>query len=450
MTEFRFPDVGEGLTEATLVEWTVETGQTVEEDDTVAHVETDKAVVDIPSPESGTVTELKAEAGDTIKVGEVIMTLHHEAEALDKEPATKQDVKTENTVEPEHKDTKDMNRENTVLAMPRVRQKAHKENIDLTTVTPSGNHGQILLRDLKGDHKTKPVPEPAAQNLEKKQSDSKDQKQQKNQTIKQYKPTDSEFKAPPSQRGNVKSAESSQHEQTDQKSSSVKPPTSSTQKISGVRKAIASKMQESLKSTAQFTVTEDVDVTHIVELRDGIKSSNGDAPSYLAFFAKAAILGLKDYPKLNATFEDDTVTSYQEVNLGVAVNTKEGLYVPVIHGADKYSISAIGTSIQNLAEQVRNGSVTPTKMQGGTFTISSLGILGGQYFTPILNTPEVAILGIGELREKPWIVDGDIQPRKILPLSLTVNHQVIDGADAAKYLKDVKNILEHSEEMMIR
>ena len=450
MVDFKFPDVGEGLTEAKLVEWTVSEGDTIEEDDTVAHVETDKAVVDIPGPESGTVTSLKADEGDTIKVGSVIMTIQTGKENPETpEPEVEaSEEPTETRVEqqpsPNHF-THSSSSSNDVLAMPAVRQKAQEKGIDLSTVTPTGNHGQILLEDLESGSQ-KHVEKQTESNTE---QDNQDVSRQ--ETVeetpeevseKPYKPRTIAFTGRPSERGETQE----EPVVSEQQSTATKIP----KKISSLRQNIARNMRSSLQETAQFTVTEQADVTHIVEQRKQIKQSKGNAPSLLAYFTKAVLIALKEHTQLNSTFKEDTLTQHEGVDLDVAVNTDNALYTPTIRRADTLDIVTLAEQIKDVADSVRNQDLQSIELGKGTFTVTSLGILGGEYFTPILDTPRVSILGFGQLRQKPWIHQDRVMKRDVLPLSLTVDHQVIDGADAAQYIKHVKHLLEHPEEILIQ
>lgn len=442
MVDFKFPDVGEGLTEARLVEWTVKEGDEIEEDDTVAHVETDKAVVDIPSPDSGTVTSLKADEDEMIKVGAVIMTIQTDSET---EQTHSEKTQSQQPEEPKQKTTETYTTSSDdVLAMPRVRKEAQRRGIDLSTVTPTGNHGQVLLKDLEtgskqqrpktGQHTTEETKELSEQELPEKEEPARD--------VGEYTPRNITFDGRPAQRG--KAQESTQSTITQDEAKKI------PRKISSLRKNIASNMKKSLEESAQFTVTEQADVTHIVEQRQRIKETKGNAPTLLAYFAKAALLALENHKKLNTTYSDGTQTYHKGIDLDVAVNTEDALYTPTIRRADTLDIVSLAEQIQDVANSVRKKDLSSVELGKGTFTITSLGILGGEYFTPILDTPRVAILGLGMLRQKPWIHDERIQKRHMLPLSLTVDHQVVDGADAAKYIKEVKHLLEHPEEILIQ
>jgi len=551
MTAFNLPDPGEGITEAKLVEWHVETGETVDEDDPVASVETDKAVVDIPIPESGEITSLAYEEGDTAIVGDELLTYEEpSSETADENKATnKQDTTPQREDEQptpaaeapptDHSEQKTPQPEPTqqsqtgVKAMPRVKHRAKEQGIDLTTVQGTGPNGRILLNDLDDVDKqatdepaapTKPTPsneqspsqqpsqtgsdtttdtdeetgedhtedetettqttpdEAAEQTLQQpnqtdndeltstpeEPDDQDDAPVVDHESFERFQPEHHEFNGPPSKRSNQPTTQQDQEpdqpraratstEEPGEDTSSdsdVAPPTPPEQNkvkaLSSTRQQIASNMRESLDTTAQTTITDEADVTDLVNLHDHVKSSV-DAPiTYLSYFVKATSQTLKDHSRLNARFTDDGLTIHDNHDLGIAVDTDRGLFVPLLEAAETKSITTIAEDIKALADKTRDKDISPEQLQGSTFTISSIGSIGGQTFTPILNKPEVAILGIGEIKERPrYDEDGELYQANIVHLSLTIDHQVIDGADAARFLTSLRQRLNEPQAMLV-
>lgn len=217
--------------------------------------------------------------------------------------------------------------------------------------------------------------------------------------------------------------------------------------LSSTRAAIASNMRESLNTTAQTTITDEVDVTSLVKLHKAIKDDT-DAPlTYLSYFVKAVTEALDEHQQFNATFTESGLQEHDDMNLGIAVDTDRGLFVPVLKNADHKGIENIAYSIRDLAERTRNNDNDPEDFQDATFTVSSLGSIAGQTFTPILNPPEVGILGIGEIKQRPRYHDGELVNAHVVHLSITIDHQVIDGADGARFLKTLRETLASPREL---
>ena len=219
--------------------------------------------------------------------------------------------------------------------------------------------------------------------------------------------------------------------------------------LDGARRVIAQNMRHSVESTAQTTITEEVNVTQLVDLHDLITEDNDTPVTYLSYFVKAATKTLQAHPAFNATFDDNGVHEHDEVNIGIAVDTDRGLFVPVIQRAHRKGIEGLAYSIADLAERTRANDNEPGDFDDATFTVSSLGNIGGEVFTPILNPPQVAILGVGRIKERPRYHDDELVKANIVHLSLTIDHQVIDGADAARFLQDIKEGLESPKDLLL-
>lgn len=501
--EFKFPDVGEGIAEGKLVEWTVSIGDKVKADDTVAKVETDKAVVDIPSPISGVVKNLLFKNGDMINVGNVIMHIDEDkSEQVDrfveiKEESNEdliQEVKEEvsgikTSVQEVANIPARLSTENQreILAMPNVRKTAKEKKLDLNSIKGTGKHGQITVEDLiEGKEKNKlPAPTTFAENTV---------PEKKNECI--FTPAASkDIIATPSIRRKARelcidinkikgTGENGRITEEDLKKDKDLLPEVPTPKhlepkkatsndaqinnispkeitqedvripIQGIRAIIAKRMLESQEKTATITLFEEADITELVEFRNRHKVSlkeRGIKLSYLPFFMKAAITASKKYPDFNSIVDENSNEYIQKAkhNLGVAVDTKRGLIVPVVKDCDNKNIIELSQEVGILASKAREQKITPTEMSDGTFTITSLGALGGGFFTPIINYPQVAILGIGKIEEKPVIRNGEILIRSIVYLSLSCDHRIVDGANAGRFLKEIKNYLEDPELMLM-
>jgi len=221
------------------------------------------------------------------------------------------------------------------------------------------------------------------------------------------------------------------------------------------RRLVASKLQQSLSSSAQYTVCEEADVTDLVKIRKkekGPAMKQGVKLTFLPFVMKAVVEALQEFPRLNAELNGDEIVVKKYFNFGVAVDTGKKLLVPVVKGVDKKSMLSIAKEIEKLAKKCVDGSVNSMDLKGGSFTITSIGSLGGLFFTPILNSPEVAILGLGRIRELPRVMETVmkvVKPRMVLPLSLTVDHRVVDGAEAVRFLVKVRDLLEDPDRLLV-
>ncbi|MBI5286441.1 MAG: 2-oxo acid dehydrogenase subunit E2 [Deltaproteobacteria bacterium] len=383
--EFKFPDLGEGITEGEIIRWKVKVGDRVKEEETLAEVETDKALVEVPSPRDGYVIALPFKEGDIVKVGETLIVLGDE-EDLKKEERPRKDVGAvvgvleEAPEEPKKK----------VLATPAVRKLARDLSLDITRVEGTGHEGRITEEDIKRFT------------------------EERAKGIKRGKDT----------YGNIQRIA-----------------------LRGIRRTIAKNIARQQHITAHVTHMDEMDATELHLLKgkeEKALAEKGIRLTYLPFIIKATIAGLKEYPLLNSTMDEgkEELIIKEYYNIGIAVDTPDGLMVPVIKDADKNNIIHLAEEIQRLAEKARSRRIGLHELKGGTFSITNVGALSGTYATPIINYPEVAILGIGRIQDRPWVVGGEIKIRKIAPLSLTFDHRVMDGADVARFLKTVIKHLE--------
>lgn len=405
-TEFRFPDLGEGIAEGEVKKWLVKVGDVLSKDQSLAEVETDKAVVEIPSPVAGKVLRLDHKEGELVKVGEVLAVIGGEGEAAagvqaappaaaeERPPSlsvvgelpTEEVVVTSATQKRSPRDVK---------AMPAVRKAARDRGVEIGAVSPSGPSGQVLESDLGA--------KPAAR------------------TVPKFDIYGYVDRVP----------------------------------IRGIRRTTAKRMLESQARTAAVTSMEQADVTRLVGMRERLKGpmkeQKGVNLTYMPFIVTAIVRALKLHPLLNSMIDDEReeLIIKKYYNIGVAVAIDDGLMVPVIKAADQKSLWELAEEIALLAKSAQERKIDLADLKGGTFSITNYGVFGGTYGTPIINYPETAILGIGRIMDAPLAVDGVVKVRKVLPLSLTFDHRAYDGAVAAKFLRDLVRLLESPEELLL-
>ncbi|NIS61965.1 MAG: 2-oxo acid dehydrogenase subunit E2 [Proteobacteria bacterium] len=421
--EFKLPDLGEGLTEGEIVEWLIKEGDLIEEGQVFVKVETDKAVLEIPSPRKGIVIRIEGGAGETVQVGEVILVIGEEGEKPKAAAARTEEAEKHPSVgvvgvleeAPEGGEEKE-ERVSTeaipmrpakrveVLAMPSVRRLARELKVDLTTITGSGPQGRITKEDVQ------------------KASEKREEK-------------------PPEKA--VKAAR-----KYDMYGYVERLP------LRGMRKTIARAMVKSMYTAPHVTATDEADVTRLVALRErekGKAAEKGIHLTFLPFLIKAVVAGLEEHPYVNASLDDENeeIVLKKYFNIGVAVDTKDGLMVPVVKNAKEKSILRLADELTKLSEKARSRTIDLADLKGGTFTITNYGAVGGIFGSPIINYPEVAILGVGKLQEKPAVMEGKIEVRKLLPLSLSFDHRVVDGAEAARFMNTVIDHLEDPDLILL-
>lgn len=421
-TEFRFPDVGEGIAEGEIVKWHVKAGDTVNEHDVLAEVETDKAIVQIPSPVAGKVLKLTHKEGETIKVGEVMAVIGEKGEAVAEKKEVKQETKQNTssvvgelpeaeevippaeTAAPEtEKQHQALAQEKEALATPAVRSIAKELGVDLSSVAGTGPDGRITEDDVR------------------KVAGSREE---------------------------LPSAQLKITRKYDMFGYVERVP------LKGIRKATAQHMVQSVYTATHVTHMDEADVTDLFFIREKEKAEMRKKNihlTFLPFLIKAAIQVLKEHPYVNATLDDKAqeIILKKYYNIGVAVDVEGGLLVPVVKEADKKTIAELAKEIQDLAEKARSRTLDLMDMKGGTFTITNIGSIGGIFATPIINYPEVAILATGKIQDKAVVVDGKVAVRKVLPMSLAFDHRVIDGAEAARFVTKLIELLQDPERLMI-
>jgi pyruvate dehydrogenase E2 component (dihydrolipoamide acetyltransferase) len=427
--EFRFPDVGEGITEGELLAWKVNEGDVVAEDQTLAEMETDKAVVELPSPRAGRIVSLHGAEGDIIKVGDVLVTIEEgtvpAAPPIQAAPPPEvASVPYTGSVVGRLEEAPEEEAE--VLAMPSVRALARELGVDLTGIRGTGPGGSILKQDVQD------VAEAAAYGVAAPET----------ARLQPARPVPA-----PVTTGEVA---------TIMGGALGEDPFGPVERVPfrGVRRAMARHMAESVAKQAQVTTMDEVDVTIIKRIREKertVAAERGVRLTYLAFLIKACTASLGRFPRLNAVLQEsgEEFVLKRYYNIGIAVDTNAGLVVPNIKGADQKSIFEIAAEIIDLVDRAEQRRLEVHELHGGTFTITNYGAIGGVFGTPVINYPEVAILGMGRVRELPVIRDGKVVTRLLLPLSLTFDHQLIDGAEAARFLNLVMGYLEDPDLLLL-
>jgi 2-oxoisovalerate dehydrogenase E2 component (dihydrolipoyl transacylase) len=420
---FRLPDLGEGLTEAALIRWLVALGDTVRVDQPIAEVETAKSVVELPSPFAGTVAALHGAEGDTLAVGAPLLEVTDAAGAVaadvEKEAyrqeeragsgnvligygtsghsgGTRRRKPVRTAVTASAVSTPTLNRTGPVaVRSPIVRRLARDEGLDLRSIPATGADGAVTRGDVL-------------------------------------------------------------------RALSVRQPDASGELVAGLavakreplgmlRKAVSAKLSRSRAEIPEATVWVDVDATDLWALRAAM-AVDGKSPSFTAILAKYVLLGLAAYPALGGRLSGDgtELIEFAGVNLGVATDTPRGLMVPVVRNAHTMSIADLDAELRRVAESARAGTATPEQLAGSTFTLNNYGSLGVDGSAAIINHPEVAILGVGRMLERPWVVGGDIVPRRIVQLSLVFDHRVCDGGYAAGFLRTIVDAIEHPAQLYSR
>ncbi|WP_371017489.1 dihydrolipoamide acetyltransferase family protein [Pseudalkalibacillus sp. JSM 102089] len=432
--QFKMPDIGEGIHEGEIVKWFVKSGDEVKEDDILAEVQNDKAVVEIPSPVDGTVKEVHAEEGATVIVGDVVITFDAEGyEDAEEEPAAEQPQAEEEAPKAEAKseakedsagskplpeDDEETDPTKRVIAMPAVRKYARENGVSIAKVSGSGKNGRVVKEDI--DTHLNGGGEAASEA-----------------------PAATEEKAEAKQEASTTSA---------QPQASAQPET--REKMKGMRKAIAKAMVNSKHTAPHVTHMDEIVVTDLVAHRKKFKQYAADKDvklTYLPYVVKALVSALREFPMLNASIDDSTdeIVHKHYYNIGIAANTDAGLVVPVVKEADRKPLLNVSSEINELAKKARDGKLSGDDMKGSTCTISNLGSAGGQWFTPIINNPDAAILGIGRIEEKPVVIDGEIVAAPVLALSISYDHRLIDGVTAQLALNHIKRLLNDPQLLMM-
>ncbi|EAF1796678.1 2-oxo acid dehydrogenase subunit E2 [Listeria monocytogenes] len=393
------PKLGESVTEGTISSWLVKPGDTVEKYDAIAEVLTDKVTAEIPSSFSGTIKEILAKEDETLEVGEVICTIET-ADTGSSEPVA--EVEQTETKAPEKQETKQVKLADAPASgrfSPAVLRIAGENNIDLSTVEGTGKGGRITRKDLLQVIENGPVATKA---------EVQSAPQEKTATPAPVRSAAGDREIP----------------------------------INGVRKAIAKHMSVSKQEIPHAWMMVEVDATGLVRYRNAVKDSfkkeEGYSLTYFAFFIKAVAQALKEFPQLNSTWAGDKIIEHANINISIAIAAGDLLYVPVIKNADEKSIKGIAREISELAGKARNGKLSQADMEGGTFTVNSTGSFGSVQSMGIINHPQAAILQVESIVKRPVIIDDMIAVRDMVNLCLSIDHRILDGLLAGKFLQAIK------------
>ncbi len=422
--EFHLPDIGEGVVEGEIVAWRVAEGDVVTLDQPIVEIMTDKATVEIPSPRAGRIAKINYQAGQICPVGKVLLVIDDGGTASTHAAAGNGNGHGHAAVKAPAAPGKAPEAQATLpitvidatagrtraLATPATRRLARQLGVELAAVSPTGKRGRVTSEDVKR--------------------------------------TAAGGSAVPAAGTAMVPAKAYAPQAITQGGDEERIP------FRGMRKRIAETMTRSVHTAAHFTYVEEVDMTELVMVRDRARSrasERGVKLTYLPFIVKAVVSGLKKWPMLNASLDESTqeIVRKKYYHVGIAAQGPQGLAVSVVRDADRRSIFDLAREIDRLGETVRNGTATRDDLIGSTFTISSLGKLGGVMATPIINFPEVAIMGVHKIEEKPAVRAGQIVIRSLMNLSISVDHRLADGWDGAMFLQDVKTLLEDPTTMFM-
>ena len=445
---FILPDLGEGVHEAELISWKVKPGDRVDEHQTVAEMNTDKALVEVPSPRSGVIKELFGSPGDILKVGQVAWTYEGASSGSSPAPndhkaadpgATKPQPKAPEPEEREDEGTVVGTMSGTLgavsgsgkaLATPAVRRLARDMGVNIDALVGTGLGGRVTEKDVRAASGGSPTPRATGSSLA----------------------TTVPARQPAREIIDTRPAAAAPATPAPKPATLVPVPSGETQRlpVRGVRKNIALRLRQSIDRHVHFSVMDEADVSALDDVRRRLGAASGEKLSYLPFVVSAVCRALKQFPMLNAHVDDerDEIIRHGSVHMGIATDSEQGLTVPVLPHADAMGVLEIGRHITDLARMVRDRSVPRDRLMGSTFTISNVGSYAGRFATPIINYPEVGILAAGRVREGVVAKHGGIHVAKLLPLSLTCDHRSVDGADAARCLALIIELLQQPESLV--
>ncbi|MCG7332084.1 2-oxoglutarate dehydrogenase complex dihydrolipoyllysine-residue succinyltransferase [Salinicoccus roseus] len=433
MAEVKVPELAESITEGTIASWLKQKGDRVEKGENILELETDKVNVEVISEEAGVITELKAEEGDTVEVGQVIAIVEdngeaggsseeksedtskeEEGEANESKESEKSSDKEEKKEEAPKDDSKESGEEESsddserIVATPSARRMAREKGIDLSDINASDPRGLVRSQDVD-NHGKQP---------EKSEAPKKEEQPQKQTSGKPEKPVVRE-------------------------------------KMSRRRQTIAKRLLEVSQSTAMLTTFNEVDMTNLMELRKRKKDEfqerhDGTRLGFMSFFTKASVAALRKYPAVNAEIDGEDLVMKQFYDIGVAVSTDEGLVVPVVRDCDRKTFAEIESDIVDMAKKAQNKKLGLDDMTGGSFTITNGGVFGSLMSTPIINGTQAAILGMHTIQKRPVAIDDEkMENRPMMYIALSYDHRVIDGKEAVGFLKTIKDLIENPEDLLL-
>jgi len=404
--EIRVPPLPESVTDATLVAWHKAAGDTVSRDENIADLETDKVVLEVPAPATGTILEIKVEGGTTVTAGDLLAVLEEGEVATAPGAETSKPATLARTSTAPQK-TKAAG---VYKLSPAVRHLLDEHDLDATIVAGSGKDGRITKSDvmsyLKSHSDENVAPGDPAPELE-------------------------------------IGVEASGPARVDERVPMTR-----------LRLRIAQRMVEAQQTAAMLTTFNEVDLTKVMSLRSRYKESfqkeHGVKLGFMSFFAKATVEALKKFPAVNASVEGDDIVYHNYYDIGIAVSSERGLMVPVVRDVDQLSFAGVESTIAALGQKAKDGSMSMEDLTGGTFTITNGGIFGSMMSTPILNPPQSAILGMHAIQQRPMVVDGEVSVRPMMYLALTYDHRIIDGKEAVQFLVSIKQSLEDPGRLLLQ
>jgi len=401
VAEIKVPELAESITEGSIAQWVKKVGDRIEKGEFIVELETDKVNAEIISEEAGVLTQILAEEGDTVLVGQVIAVVEAGEGAAPAPTAPAQATPTPAAPVAAAPVVEETSGER-VIASPAARKLAREKGIDLAAVSPVDPQGRVRVQDVAA-HGTAPVVAPA-----------------------------------PAVPKAVAAVDESRV---------------TVEKMSRRRQTIAKRLLEVKQSTAMLTTFNEVDMTNVMALRsrkkDQFFESTGSKLGFMSFFTKAVVAALKKYPYVNAQIVGDEIHLNNFFDIGVAVSTEEGLVVPVVRDADRKNFAEIEDAIADLAKKARDKKLGLADLQGGSFTITNGGVFGSLMSTPIMNGTQAAILGMHSIKKRPVEVNGEVEIRPMMYLALSYDHRIIDGKDSVGFLKTVKELLENPEDLLL-
>ena len=441
MSELKLADLGEGMHEAEIVEWLVHEGDTVKLDQTVVKVETDKAIVEIPAPVSGRVSKILVPNGQTAKVGDVLVVFDtpsastngdRTSSAKDATPTATNGQSTGPASSAASANQSTPARR--VLAAPAVRKRAFELGIDIEQVRPSNPNGRVSLDDV----------EAFAQQAKSTSSPT---------------PVGTRFIASPPSASEPSASEPSASAlaaspPVTSERAAIAPAQDERQPLTGLRKRIAEHMERSWRTIPHATAFGEVDATALIALRDAIKPAaeqRGIRLTYMPLLVKLLLPVLKEFPIFNASLDEERreIIYKRSYHIGIAAATPEGLLVPVLRNADRLTLLEIAAGVDRLIEGAKQRTLSLPEVSGSTFTLNNVGSFGGSTGTPIINYPEVAILAVGRIEEKAIVQHSAIMARPIMPLALSFDHRLIDGASSGAFMSRFKELVERPQQLML-
>ena len=401
--EIKVPPLPESVSDATLVAWHKSVGESVSRDENLVDLETDKVVLEVPAPASGTIAKIVVENGATVEAGDVLAILE-EGPVADSEPAKTEDVAVAKVEVVATKES-----QGPVKTSPAVRRLLDEHDLDATMVTGSGKDGRVTKSDVMAFLKS----------------------------------DDSENVTPGDPAPITGETVVAGFERTEQRVAMTR-----------LRARIAERLMDAQQTAAMLTTFNEVDLTEVMALRkryrDSFEKKHGVRLGFMSFFAKAAVEALKQYPVVNASVEGTDIIYHNYFDIGIAVSSDRGLMVPVIRDVDQMSFADFEGALNEVAGKAQAGTISMEDLTGGTFTITNGGIFGSMMSTPILNQPQSAILGMHSIQQRPMVVDGDIVARPMMYLALTYDHRIIDGKEAVQFLVSIKEQLEDPARLLLQ